>query len=199
MIPGSGEVSSSEGTTQGDPLAMAVYAPAVRPLIDRLQSNSPSVKQVWYVPLEPPPAASFMPSGTTSLNTERALDTIRMQARPTYLVVEAQFLEEAKHLFTGTNVNITTQGKHHLGAAIGSRDYTEQYVREKVKMWIQEIHRLAEIATSQPHAAYAFFIHGLSSRWTYLQRTIPGIHNHLKMPFIRRSSPRSPAVHHAPN
>jgi hypothetical protein len=28
---------------------MAMYALAVRPLIDRLQSISPTVKQVWYV------------------------------------------------------------------------------------------------------------------------------------------------------
>ncbi len=34
---------------------------------------------------------------------------------------------------------------------------------------------LAEIATSQPHAAYAAFVHGLSSRRTYLSRTIPGV------------------------
>ena len=47
VIPGGGEISSSEGTTQGDPLA---YALTIRPLMDRLQSesNSPTVKQVWY-------------------------------------------------------------------------------------------------------------------------------------------------------
>ncbi len=42
-------------------------------------------------------------------------------------------------------------------------------------MWTQELNQLSEVATSQPHAAYAGFIHGLSNRWTYLQRTIPDI------------------------
>ena len=34
---------------------------------------------------------------------------------------------------------------------------------------------LAAVASSQPHAAYAAFTHGLSSRWNYLSRTIPDI------------------------
>ena len=182
VIPGSGEISSSEGTTQGDPLAMAMYALAVRPLIDRLQSNSPAVKQVWF---------ADDATGAASCSELRAWWDKLLQhgngfgyhpnASKTHLVVKPQFLEKAQQLFEGTNVNITTQGKRHLGAAIGSRDFVEHYVRKKVKMWTQEIHSLAEIATSQPHAAYAGFVHGLSSRWTYLQRTIPGIH-HLFQP-----------------
>ena len=67
------------------------------------------------------------------------------------------------------------QGKRHLGAAIGSREYTEQFVGDKVKAWTQEVLLLAEIAPSQPHAAYAAFVHGLSSHWTYLSRTIPEV------------------------
>ena len=43
--------------------------------------------------------------------------------------------------------------------------------------WTEEIKRLAKVAASQPHAAYAAFTHGMSSRWTYLMRTIPNIHD----------------------
>ena len=46
-----------------------------------------------------------------------------------------------------------------------------------MKLWTQEVLQLAEIATSQTHAAYAAYVHGLSNRWTYLSRTIPGIND----------------------
>ena len=180
VIQGSGEVSSSEGTTQGDPLAMAMYALAVKPLIDRLQTNIPDVKQVWY---------ADDATGAASCSELQAWWDYLLEhgkgfgyypnASKTHLIVKAQFLEKAKQLFAGTNVNITTEGKRHLRAAIGSRAYTEHYVQKKV-MWTQEINQLANIATSQPHAAYAAFTHGLSSRWTYLTRTIPDIHHLFK-------------------
>ena len=51
----------------------------------------------------------------------------------------------------------------------------EAYVSSKVKEWVQEIMHLSKIASSQPHAAYAAFAHGLSSRWSYISRTIPDI------------------------
>ena len=39
----------------------------------------------------------------------------------------------------------------------------------------KNIMSLVAVALYQPHAAYATFIHGLSSRWTYLLKTIPDI------------------------
>ena len=40
FVSGGGEVLSSEGTTQGDPLGMAIYALAVIPLIQDLHGNT---------------------------------------------------------------------------------------------------------------------------------------------------------------
>ena len=88
-----------------------------------------------------------------------------------------------KHLpfFKGSNVQITSEGNRHLGAAIGSTSFIRSYVTEKVKNWVDEVHLLSEIASSQPHAAYCALTHSLLSKWTYLQRTIPGI-SHLFLP-----------------
>ncbi len=47
FITGSGEIASTEGTTQGDPLAMAMYAIAA-PFIDQLRTSCPGVHQAWY-------------------------------------------------------------------------------------------------------------------------------------------------------
>ena len=47
FITGDKEIISAEGTTQGDPLAMGLYALSIQPLITSLQSSS-SVKQCWF-------------------------------------------------------------------------------------------------------------------------------------------------------
>ena len=76
-------------------------------------------------------------------------------------------------MFAGTGINITTEGKRHLGAAIGSRSYTEEYVVGKVGEWSTENKQLAIIAQTQPHAAYCAYTHGLSSHWTFLFLILP--------------------------
>ena len=49
FITGEDELASNEGTTQGDPLAMAMYALAVTPLINSLCHHQPDVSQTWFV------------------------------------------------------------------------------------------------------------------------------------------------------
>ena len=84
-------------------------------------------------------------------------------------------LLKAKQVFEKSGVSITVEGKKHLGAAIGTNTFIENYVTNKVSGWVSETERLSQIAESQPHAAYAALTHGLSSKWTYLARTMPDI------------------------
>lgn len=93
-------------------------------------------------------------------------------------MVKAEFEKIAKEAFAGTHINITTHGKRHPGVAIGSRTFTEEYVSIKWKVGPKTYplrHIMAQIASSQPHAACAAYIHGLSGRWSYPIRTIPHI------------------------
>ena len=41
-------IYSMEGTTQGDPLAMPMYAVASVPLIDRLETTNSGARQLWF-------------------------------------------------------------------------------------------------------------------------------------------------------
>ena len=47
FVLGGREIVSAEGTTQGDPLAMALYALSIQPLITSLQAVS-TAKQCWF-------------------------------------------------------------------------------------------------------------------------------------------------------
>ena len=53
-----------------------------------------------------------------------------------------------KEAFKETAINVTVQGQRHLGAVIGSREYVEEYVNDKVTNWISKITKLAEFTDS---------------------------------------------------
>ena len=83
-------------------------------------------------------------------------------------------MSSATYLFQDEGVQITLQGTRYLCDTLGSRSFTELYVTSKVTNWIKKVEKLATIASSQPHAAYPAFTHGLMGKWTYLARTVPG-------------------------
>ena len=103
------------------------------------------------------------------------MDSYHPNASKTHLVVKTEHAVRAREMFADTDINITTEGKRHLGAVVGSRSYTEEYVAGKVEKWSEEIKKLAHIAQTQPQATYSAYTHGLSSRWSFLSRTIPDI------------------------
>ena len=58
-----------------------------------------------------------------------------------------------------------------VDATIGSDTYTRAYVTNHVRKWNTELSTLATFGKSQPHAAYSAFVHGFSSKWSFLMRT----------------------------
>ena len=68
----------------------------------------------------------------------------------------------------------------YLGSALGTSTFVDNFASEKIAQWCKEIRILSAIALTQPHAAYAAFIHGLSSKWSYLSRTTPGLSSHFQ-------------------
>ena len=164
---------SQEGTTQGDPLAMSMYAVGILPLIQQTNKN---VKQAWYADdATAVGKVSDLKAWWDDLVSKGPRLGYFVNASKTSLVVKESHLASATRFFENTNVNITTEGKTHLGAALGTQTYIKNYVQHKVDQWSLKIKQLSLFAKTQPHAAYAAFVHGMSSKWTYIARTIPNI------------------------
>ena len=183
-----------EGTTQGDPLAMPMYAMATIPLIKKLPET---VTQVWYAD-----DASALGSITNLCQWWDVLLRVgpsygyNPNPSKTWLVTKREFLTNARSVFESSNINVTSVGRPYLGAALGTPEYVSQFVTEKVDQWSNELRVLSAIATTQPHAAYAAFTHGFSSKWSYLSRTLPNLSEHfqnleniLRTCFNRKPSP----------
>ena len=107
---------SEEGTTQGDPLAMPMYALGVLPLIDCISSD---LMQVWY--------ADYA-TACGSLSELRLWWDKLLQFGPdfgyfpnpskTCLVVKESLYDAAVEMFQGLGISITVDGKRHLGVLL---------------------------------------------------------------------------------
>ena len=91
------------------------------------------------------------------------------------LVKEQNLTHDAQKLFPNTCINVTTDGRPHLGLATGSTNYITQYISSKISTWVHELQLLSSFAVTQPHVAYSTFTHGLISKWLFIARTIPNV------------------------
>ena len=158
---------------------MAMYAIAITPLIHQLEDES--VKQVWYADDATACGKIDRLRNWWDHIIKKGPDYgYHPNAAKTWLVVKEDKLEEAQAAFQGTEVAITTEGRKLLGAAIGTDSFVDNYIQLKVSEWTLEVEQLSNIATTQPHAAYSAFTHGLISKWTYLARTVPNVETHMK-------------------
>ena len=183
FIIGGGEIRSTEGTTQGDPTAMAIYAIAIIPLIlmlvDISHYDDPSTKTAAY-------ADDFTAAGKV-VQLKKWWDTLcelgpkfgyYPEGSKSWLIIKGNH-EHAVEIFHGTKIKITTEGQRHLGAVIGSIEYKQTYIQDKVNQWIKELQTLSKIAWFEPQAAYSCFVTGFKHKPTFCMRTIPNISKHL--------------------
>ena len=182
FIIGGKELKSREGTTQGDPLGMAVYAIGLTPLLEMmLKITNDNDKMVAF--------ADDLTAVGKFESLRRWWDNLielgpkfgyNPQPSKSWLIVKDAKIEEAKEHFRGTKIQITATGERHLGAVIGSEEFRTEYCQKLVKTWVEEINLLADIAVTEPQAAYTCYISGYQHRFTYFLRTIPGIEKHLQ-------------------
>ena len=175
FIVGGQELRASEGTTQGDPLAMSLYAISLQPLITRLKVKS-AAGQCWYG--DDATVCGSLGDVKTwwdELMVSGPFLGYLLNLQICWLIVKPEKERPAKDIFSETTIDITTEGRKHLGAALGSKDFFEQYFDENVEEWVAQVTRLAEFATTQSQSSYAVFVFGLRHRWTYFSRTLSGI------------------------
>ena len=166
---------SREGVTQGDPLAMAIYAVGIMPLVWKLQDGSENRHQVWF---------ADDASANGSLNSLKSWWNMITEEGPSYgyyanpsktvLIVKQDKLEDAQTLFQDSGIKVTTDVCRYLGSSLGSEGIQEMLTRE-VQKWVDSIKELSKVAATQPHAAYAAFVHGVCNQWSYLMRTTPDL------------------------
>ena len=175
FVTGGITLYSMEGTTQGDPMAMPMYSICTRVIIDSLRMECPDVRQAWLA--DDASAAAKLHQlfdWYVKLVEVGKLYGFLVNGPKCWLIVKTEeMVQLAKELF-GNKVNITSEGKRHLGATIGSQNYKQKYCRKKVDKWIKELEILCEIADTQPHAAYSAFVKGYKSKFPYFLRTIEG-------------------------
>lgn len=152
-------------------LAMPFYALATIPLIREL-SNQSSVKQVWY--------ADDSSATGKFLDIRKWWDSLTVRGpsygyyannSKTWLIVKPSVEASAKEIFKNTGINITTEGRPYLGSPLSQLSYIKEFVNQKITTGQSSILTLTDIASSQPHAAFAAFTHSLSSHWLFLCRT----------------------------
>ena len=137
FVMGGLEILSLEGTTQGDPTAMPVYAESIIPLMqvaaDPMNDEETKARQCAY--------ADDLTGAGTITELKKWWDIViefgpylGYYAKPekSWLIIKRQYEEQAREIFSQSGLKITTEGKRHLGAAVGSTDYKKEYVDELI-------------------------------------------------------------------
>ena len=135
---------SKEGTAQGEPVAMAMYALGLSVLHLELKHEETNVKSVAY-------ADDYVGAGNLqdlskwwdNLTERGPCYRCYPNAVKSLLIVKPEKENVAKELFNGTNIRITSTGAYHLGATVGSEEFEEEYVKMKVEEMTMELKKLS--------------------------------------------------------
>ena len=179
FVIGGTEIQSEEGTTQGDPLGMAVYAIGTTPLLNLLAESTDEREAAFADDITAAGRIDGLRKWWDELTTIGPPFGYFPKPSKSWLIVKPEFYDVAKAEFSGTNLQISTYGNKHLGAVVGSEVFKERYLEEKVESWMNEITLLSDIAVTQPQAAYSCFTSGYQHKLTYFMRTIPGCEQQL--------------------
>ena len=170
---------SAEGTTQGDPLSMAIYAPGTLPLVRLAQAKA---TQAWFADdASAGDKLVKLRAWWSSLCEHGPRYGYHANVSKTWLVVKEQSHAAATALFEETGIKITTEGRALLRAPIGTNQYKDNFISEKVDEWTSEINALANIN-------FHVFIHTRRTLRTHTDRQTSGSTKHECQRIVRTTS-----------
>ena len=167
FVIGGAEIASSEGTTQGDPVAYGCL---------RNCYNSFNIDDTWDHAKSYSEGISKAAAHADDLTATGCILELKYwwdqlcelgpkfgyfpEASKPWLIIKHEVEGEGKTIFQGSGVQITTEEKHRLGASLRSTKYKEEYLSSKVNKWITQLRILSQIARTQAQAAHSAFITG---------------------------------------
>eukprot|EP00957_Ditylum_brightwellii_P116202 8863407-Ditylum_brightwellii.AAC.1 len=70
-------------------------------------------------------------------------------------------------------------GHRYVGGYIAGKADKTTWVKPKIAAWVEGVKALTGFATRYPQTAYAGLVMSLQAEWQYLQRTVPGVGEHM--------------------
>ena len=87
--------------------------------------------------------------------------------------------EYSERIFAGSNIKITTKEARHFAAVLDDSSFKENYFRNEVQSWKNQLETLSKIAEIQLQAAYSAYMFRFKHKLTFFLRTVPDIADYL--------------------
>ena len=85
------------------------------------------------------------------------------------------------HIFKDSSIQkANSTGKRHLDATVGTSQFRDERIMEKINKWVEELHVLCETAKTEPQAAYACSLYEYKNKFNCYMRTVSGIDHLLR-------------------
>jgi hypothetical protein len=163
-------IFSKEGVTQGDPLSMFGYGISILPLIRKLKTELPAVKEPWYTD-DAGAGGSFTDLRKCFLRLQEIGFACGYSPEPSIsiLIVRAHNRTIGRSTFHDVKFKVQTSSCY-LGGYIGSKSGQELWIQEKVTFWTSAVTDLAFTALSHPQTAFAGQQKSLQHKWQFKRR-----------------------------
>ena len=115
FVIGGTEIQSEEGTTQGDPLGMAIYAIGTTPLLDLLAESTEERETAFADDITAAGKIDGLRKWLDELTTIGPPFGYFPKPSRSWLIVKPERYDEAVAIFNGTNIQISLAGSKHLG------------------------------------------------------------------------------------